>query len=75
MTDNICQRCQIEYSNRNTKSRRDLNISICPNCCDEEAMIDWYQRQQRSSEIPGEVMERETEFLNKLTKGKLKKNV
>lgn len=67
-----CQRCDDDYRNRNTKSRRDHNFSICPTCCDEEAMIDWFKNKGRESEIPGEVMERETKFGNKIVRGELK---
>jgi len=68
----ICPRCHGEYSHRNTKSRRLRTIPICPKCLDEEALIDWYQKEERASEIPGEIMERETEFLNKISRGELK---
>lgn len=60
---NVCPRCHndIELKGR---SRR-VDAYLCGICLDEEALIDWYKAKQRAGEIPGEVMKRETDFLNK----------
>ena len=61
---NVCPRCHNDKEEL-IKSRRN-DIQICTMCGNEEALIDWYNANGKPGMIPGEVMLRETHFLNKM---------
>ena len=62
----VCPRCLSDHSDHSVLTKLDNKTEICKVCSLEESMIEWYNIKQRSSEIPGDVMLRETEFTNKL---------
>jgi len=62
----VCPRCEAEFSVDGVKSKRHNQFIICKVCGLEESMIDWYRIKQLDDQIPGEVMQRETVFVNKI---------
>ncbi len=60
----VCPRCLTDYSENSAKSKLDNETEICNVCSLEESMIEWFNIKLKASEIPGEVMERETKFSN-----------
>jgi len=55
----VCPRCDNDYAENSVMSKQ---IEICWTCHLELCMIEWYEKKDRASEIPGEVMEREMKF-------------
>jgi hypothetical protein len=62
----VCPRCLSDYADRSVLSNIDSETEICWTCGLEESLIEWYEVKHRPSDIPGEVMERQTKFSNML---------
>lgn len=65
-TMSVCPRCEADFSVDGVKSKRHNQYIICKVCGLEESMVDWFRIKQADDQIPGEVMERETNFVNKI---------
>lgn len=74
MSNRVCPRCQSDYEKNSVKSKLDDETEICNVCSLEESLIEWYNIKQKSSEIPGDVMERQTKFSNMLFQKSEKKH-
>ncbi len=74
MSNRVCPRCQSDYEVNSVKSKLDDETEICNVCSLEESLIEWYNSQQKASEIPRDVMERQTKVSNMLFQKSEKKH-